>query len=113
MLDRGIKITNRRVNALEKVVCPKIENTIIYITSELEEIDREDLYRLKKIRKKKIRDAEKKRDELKAKLGEKQAEEVLDQMNKAATEGGSGDLASRLYKNAGASTGEALDIIVD
>jgi len=56
-LDRAIKVTNRRVNALERVVQPKIENTISYITSELDELEREEFFRLKKIRNKKIKDA--------------------------------------------------------
>lgn len=58
-LDEVIKVTNRRVNALEHVVIPKIERTLDYITSELDEREREEFYRLKKIqeKKKKIRDA--------------------------------------------------------
>lgn len=52
-LDEAIKITNRRVNALEHVVIPRIERTIAYITSELDEREREEFFRLKKIQKKK------------------------------------------------------------
>jgi len=52
-LDEVIKITNRRVNAIEHVVRPKLENTINYIVSELDEIEREEFYRLKKIQAKK------------------------------------------------------------
>jgi len=52
-LDEAIKITNRRVNAIEHVIIPKIENTISYITSELDEMEREEFFRLKKIQEKK------------------------------------------------------------
>eukprot|EP00695_Tsukubamonas_globosa_P002154 TRINITY_DN325_c0_g1_i14.p1 TRINITY_DN325_c0_g1~~TRINITY_DN325_c0_g1_i14.p1 ORF type:complete len:297 (+),score=133.73 TRINITY_DN325_c0_g1_i14:91-891(+) len=57
-LDEAIKITNRRVNALEKVVQPKIEATISYIIDELSELEREEFFRLKKVQNKKKRDAE-------------------------------------------------------
>eukprot|EP00992_Anisonema_acinus_P015513 TRINITY_DN9776_c0_g1_i1.p1 TRINITY_DN9776_c0_g1~~TRINITY_DN9776_c0_g1_i1.p1 ORF type:complete len:188 (+),score=51.05 TRINITY_DN9776_c0_g1_i1:251-814(+) len=57
-LDEAIKVTNRRVNALEKVVVPKIEATIAYIISELDELEREDFFRLKKVQKVKKRVAE-------------------------------------------------------
>eukprot|EP01114_Cavostelium_apophysatum_P016800 TRINITY_DN484_c0_g1_i1.p1 TRINITY_DN484_c0_g1~~TRINITY_DN484_c0_g1_i1.p1 ORF type:complete len:268 (+),score=75.56 TRINITY_DN484_c0_g1_i1:952-1755(+) len=52
-LDEVIKTTNRRVNAIENVVRPKLENTISYIVSELDELEREEFFRLKKIQGKK------------------------------------------------------------
>merc|ERR1711998_733608 len=52
-LDEAIKVTNRRVNALEHVVIPRIENTIAYIISELDELEREEFFRLKKVQAKK------------------------------------------------------------
>jgi len=73
-LDEVIKITSRRVNAIEHVVKPRIENTISYIISELEEGEREEFYRLKKIQGKKKRDLEAKRKEL-ALLGIKEGGE--------------------------------------
>lgn len=68
-LDDVIKITNRRVNAIEHgklkaiwnkiennndfirliVIIPRIERTLAYIISELDELEREEFYRLKKI----------------------------------------------------------------
>ncbi|TPX59322.1 hypothetical protein PhCBS80983_g02534 [Powellomyces hirtus] len=53
ILDEVIKVTNRRVNAIEHVIIPKIENTIKFIGSELDEADREEFYRLKKVQGKK------------------------------------------------------------
>jgi V-type H+-transporting ATPase subunit D len=53
ILDEVIKITNRRVNAIEFVIIPKIENTIKFVTSELDEQDREEFFRLKKVQGKK------------------------------------------------------------
>ncbi len=53
-----MKVTNRRVNALENVVIPKLENTMQYIASELDEREREDLYRLKKVVSKKRQEFE-------------------------------------------------------
>lgn len=56
ILDEAIKLTNRRVNALENVVKPKLENTIAYIISELDEMEREEFFRLKLIQNKKERE---------------------------------------------------------
>jgi V-type H+-transporting ATPase subunit D len=83
ILDEVIKVVNRRVNAMlvshshspdspifpkprvlrkltqnsEHVIIPRTENTIKYINSELDELDREEFYRLKKVSGKKQRDA--------------------------------------------------------
>ena len=62
-LDTALKMTNRRVNALEFVLIPRINEIIDYIKDELDEIDREDFVRLKKTqdnkkKKKILQDAE-------------------------------------------------------
>lgn len=54
-LDEVIKVVNRRVNAIEHVIIPRTENTIKYINSELDELDREEFYRLKKVKSNKQR----------------------------------------------------------
>ncbi|XP_064544231.1 V-type proton ATPase subunit D 1 [Drosophila montana] len=66
-LDEVIKITNRRVNAIEHVIIPRIDRTLAYIISELDELEREEFYRLKKIQDKK-REARIKADAKKALL---------------------------------------------
>ena len=75
ILDEVIRATNRRVNAIEHVVIPRLEGTVKYIISELDEMDREEFFRfecklrlselsqtpcrLKKVQGKKKRDADK------------------------------------------------------
>lgn len=59
ILDEVIKVTNRRVNGLDQFIIPRLENTIKYINSELDEVDREEFFRLKKVQDKKRREAEK------------------------------------------------------
>ncbi|OQR67979.1 V-type proton ATPase subunit D-like [Tropilaelaps mercedesae] len=53
VLDEAIKLTNRRVNAIEHVIIPRLDRTIAYINSELDEREREEFFRLKKIQEKK------------------------------------------------------------
>jgi len=64
-LDEEIKMTSRRVNALEYVLIPRIEETIHYITQEMDEQSREEFFRVKKVVEKK-----------KAKLAREKAEEI-------------------------------------
>lgn len=89
ILDEVIRATNRRVNAIEHVVIPRLDNTIKYILSELDEMDREEFFRLKKVQGKKKRDAE--AAEVQRKLLE-QTETVPDFTPELG--GGGGDLLS-------------------
>ena len=43
-LDQVIKVTSRRVNALEYIVIPKFQDTVRYIIQELDEQAREEKY---------------------------------------------------------------------
>jgi len=52
-LDEAMKVTNRRVNALENVTIPKIQVVLDYIERELDELEREDFTRLKLVQSKK------------------------------------------------------------
>lgn len=69
-LDEAMKVTNRRVNALENVTIPKIQNVLDYIDRELDELEREDFTRLKLVQSKKEVE-EKARKELADAEGEK------------------------------------------
>jgi V-type H+-transporting ATPase subunit D len=71
-LDIAIKTTNRRVNALENVVTPRLENTVQYIKGELDELEREEFFRLKKVQAKKKKDMED---------AEKDARRALDELS--------------------------------
>ncbi|XP_010525267.1 PREDICTED: V-type proton ATPase subunit D [Tarenaya hassleriana] len=75
-LDEAIKTTNRRVNALENVVKPRLENTISYIKGELDELEREDFFRLKKIQGYKKREIERQVQAAKAYAEEKVLEDM-------------------------------------
>ncbi|XP_012272452.1 probable V-type proton ATPase subunit D 2 [Orussus abietinus] len=52
-LDEMIKNTNRRLNAIKHVLLPRLDRTLKYIVTELDEREREEFCRLKKIQDKK------------------------------------------------------------
>jgi len=67
-LDEALKVTNRRVNALENVTIPRIEGVLAYIGRELDELEREDFTRLKLVQGKKedaIKDEEARKEKAK------------------------------------------------
>merc|ERR1712113_967271 len=66
-LDHEIKMTSRRVNALEYVLIPRIESVVAYIILEMDEQTREEFFRVKKVVEKK-----------KVKLAKEKAEKELE-----------------------------------
>ena len=93
ILDEVIKVTNRRVNAIEHVIIPRTENTIAYINSELDELDREEFYRLKKVQEKKQQQTAELDEQMKqAKL--KQSEEAAKEQKETNTKQSEGQSAN-------------------
>lgn len=62
-LDEEIKMTSRRVNALDYVVIPRIESVVKYIEQEMDELEREEFFRIKKV-------VEKKKEKIQKELAE-------------------------------------------
>ena len=78
-VERELKLTNRRVNALEFVILPRIDNIIKWINSELDELDREDFYRLKCVQDKKLEAKEIEEAEIAAKKKKQEQGKEVDQ----------------------------------
>merc|ERR1712048_187867 len=70
-LDEAMKVTNRRVNALENVTIPRITGILSYIDRELDELEREDFTRLKIVQSKKEAAIEEERKKIDAEKEEK------------------------------------------
>jgi len=62
-LDEEIKMTSRRVNALEYVLIPRIEEVCAYIILEMDEESREEFFRVKKVVEKKRAKLERERQQ--------------------------------------------------
>jgi len=79
-LDEEIKMTSRRVNALEYVLIPRIEDIIAYITQEMDEQSREEFFRVKKVVEKKKAKLAREKEELEkaAAAGGKMMGEAID-----------------------------------
>jgi V-type H+-transporting ATPase subunit D len=78
-IDEALKITNRRVNALEYIVVPRIEYTIRYIITELDERAKEEKFKIKKVLKNKKKHQE--QEELQRNLEKKKNLEIEEEVN--------------------------------
>lgn len=79
-LDMVIKITSRRVNALEYIVIPRFKDVIVYINQELEEQAREQKFVMKKVldnRKRTAEEKEREAERLEAADGEEHPDTIF------------------------------------
>ena len=115
-LDVAIKTTNRRVNALENVVTPRLENTVQYIKGELDELEREEFFRLKKVQAKKKKDIAAAEAEAKRVLAARRVRDELDQSSSGRGTAGAGVGASApdgIVANGGVATGNGGGCLVN
>ena len=63
IIDEVLKITNRRVNAMDCVLIPKYKADIAFVDSTLDENEREEFFRLKKVQEKRKAQAAKEEEE--------------------------------------------------
>ena len=98
-LDEALRVTNRRVNAIKYVIMPRLENTISFIVSELDERDREEFFRLKKIQGKKKAAQKDRADRLQI-SADARAEEVQQQLLTSGQFLNSGQFADALPSSA-------------
>mmetsp|Transcript_14177 Transcript_14177/g.45810 ORF Transcript_14177/g.45810 Transcript_14177/m.45810 type:complete len:254 (+) Transcript_14177:59-820(+) len=87
-LDEEIKMTSRRVNALEYVIIPRIEDTIHYIILEMDEQSREEFFRVKKVVEKKKAKLLKEKIEQELLAGTKSAVNVVNAIDAPSALGG-------------------------
>merc|ERR1712176_7284 len=89
-LDEEIKMTSRRVNALEYVLIPRVEVILAYITQEMDEQAREEFFRVKKVvEKKKLKLArEKEEADAEEAAGGLKASKGAAKASKSALDGG-------------------------
>lgn len=98
-LDEALKVTNRRVNALEFVIMPQLTNTITYIMAELDELEREDQFRIKK-----VKDIMSKIEEERLEMDSKNKEAILMEQEKRRAAGGPEAQAAAEAEEAAASS---------
>lgn len=112
-LDVAIKTTNRRVNALENVVTPRLENTVQYIKGELDELEREEFFRLKKVQAKKKKDIAAAEAEAKTVAAARRARDEVDESSGRKGAGVGASIADGIVANGGVATGNGGGCLVD